>query len=284
MLQCNTARVVVAMASPMFDCMTEMQQALLRQPPGHSGVPDGLPATIDGWAVFLDVDGTIVDIAETPDAVVVEEQLPSQLALLSDRLGGALAVVTGRELAFLDTLLSGLTFSAAGLHGAEMRLPDGSWHKTEPSPRLAIARSKLEAAAAAWPGIVVEDKGASIAAHFRLAPQFEGQVEAIMSVIAAELGSSHVIQRGKFVVEIRPRGHDKGNAVTAFMAMPPFLGRRPLAIGDDVTDEAMFAVANDLGGLSVKVGPPGIATLATARLDDPAAVRSWIASVAEPKA
>jgi len=282
MLQCNTTRVVGAMASPMFDCMTEMQQALLRQAPRHFGEPNRLPATVDGWAVFLDVDGTIVDIAETPGAVVVEARLPAQLALLCGRLGGALAVVTGRELAFLDTLLPGRAFSAAGLHGAEMRLPDGSGHKTEPSLRLAIARGKLEAAAAAWPGVVVEDKGASVAAHFRLAPQFEGQVDAIMSAIAADLESSHMIQHGKSVVEIRPRGHDKGTAVTALMDIPPFLGRRPLAIGDDLTDEAMFAVVNDLGGLSVKVGPSEASTLATTRLADPAAVRAWIASVVEP--
>jgi trehalose 6-phosphate phosphatase len=257
--------------------MTEMQPAPLHRTPQHLEDLDITPATLDRSAVFFDVDGTLIDIAETPQAVVVEPQLAAHLTRLSSRLGGALALVTGRRLDFLDTLFPGCMFSAAGLHGAEMRLPDGTLRKAELSPELSIARRRLETAAAAWTGVLVEDKGASFAAHFRRAPQFEGQVEAIMSSIAKDLAATHVIQRGKFVVEIRPRGHDKGAAVGAFMAAPPFLGRRPLAIGDDLTDEAMFATVNELGGVSVKVGAIGSPTLATASLRDPASVRTWLA-------
>lgn len=260
--------------------MTELQPALLHHPPQRLEDLDLGPATLDKWAVFLDVDGTLLDIAETPESVAANPGLVGNLSRLCEHLGGALALVTGRRIDFLDALFPDCSFSAAGLHGAEMRLPDGTLRKAEPSPQLAIARRRLETAAIAWPGIIVEDKGASFAAHFRRAPQFESQVEATMSSIATDLGSSHTIQRGKSVVEIRPRGHDKGAAVTAFMATQPFIGRRPLAIGDDLTDEAMFAAVNNLGGVSVKVGAPETPTLATARLADPAAVRAWIARAA----
>jgi len=256
--------------------MTELQPALLHHAPQRLEDLDLGPATLEKWTVFLDVDGTLLDIAETPEAVAVDPQLAGHLTRLRERLGGALALVTGRRIDFLDVLFPGCSFVAAGLHGAEMRLPDGTLCKAEPSPQLAIARRRLEAAAIAWPGVIVEDKGASFAAHFRRAPQFEEKVEATMASIAADLGSSHTIQCGKSVVEIRPRGHDKGTAVAAFMATPPFVGRRPLAIGDDLTDEAMFAAVNNLGGVSVKVGAREASTLATARLADPAAVRAWI--------
>jgi trehalose 6-phosphate phosphatase len=261
--------------------MTEMQPPTLHRAPRHLEGLDIRSAMPDGWAVFLDVDGTLLDIAGTPEAVAVEPGLPAALSALSARLGGALALVTGRRLTFLDTLFPGLAFTAAGLHGAEMRFAGGTLRELEPSPLLSIARRRLEAAANAWPGVLVEDKGASFAAHFRRAPKFEEQVEAIMSSIAEDLGGTHSIQRGKSVVEIRPRGHDKGAALTAFMAAPPFLGRRPLAIGDDVTDEAMFAAANTLGGVSVRVGSPDEPTLATAFLPRPADVRAWITEVAE---
>jgi trehalose 6-phosphate phosphatase len=256
--------------------MTELQPELLHHAPQRLEDLDLSPAALEKWAVFLDVDGTLLDIAETPESVAVDPRLAGCLTRLRQRLGGALALVTGRRIDFLDALFPECSFSAAGLHGAEMRLPDGTLRKAEPSPRLAIARSRLEAAAIAWPGVVVEDKGASFAAHFRRAPQFEAQIEATMSSFVADLGSSHTIQRGKSVVEIRPRGHDKGGAVATFMATQPFIGRRPLAIGDDLTDEAMFAAVNKLGGVSVKVGAQEMPTLATARLPDPAAVRAWI--------
>jgi trehalose 6-phosphate phosphatase len=261
--------------------MTEMQPQTLHRAPRPLKSVDIRSAMPDGWAVFLDVDGTLLDIAGTPEGVAVEPGLPAALSALSTRLGGALALVTGRRLTFLDTLFPGLAFPAAGLHGAEMRFADGTLREVEPSPLLSIARRRLETAATAWPGVLVEDKGASFGAHYRRAPQFEGQVEAIMSSIAADLGDTHSIQRGKSVVEIRPRGHDKGAAVAAFMAAPPFLGRRPLTIGDDVTDEAMFAAANALGGVSVRVGSPDEPTLATAFLPAPADVRAWITEVAE---
>ncbi|HHZ10873.1 MAG TPA: trehalose-phosphatase [Rhizobiales bacterium] len=237
----------------------------------------GPPLPIDGWAVFLDIDGTLLDIADTPGAVTVPGGLRDDLAMLSRRVGGALALVTGRSIAFVDEAFPAHGLPVAGLHGAEWRDPTGRRLDCDPGPGLAAARRRLGEKAADWPGVVIEDKGAAFAAHFRLAPRLGEVVRSFMESLAEGLGEGWTLQQGKSVVEIRPAGNDKGAVVERFMAQPPFLGRRPLAVGDDLTDEAMFAVVNRLGGLSVRVGRSMQPTAAAMVVDSPAAVREWIA-------
>lgn len=274
------ARTVAILTSlPIFGWMRDIQETELvpgapAQLPGHAG----LPSAVDGWAVFLDVDGTLLDIAPRPDAIVVPDGLLEDLRMLSVRVGGALALVSGRNLALLKRLFPDLPCSLAGLHGVEIEFPDGTSFAIPRSNELDAAVQALVAAAAQWPGVVVEDKGAAFAAHYRLAPRFAPAVEARMMEIAEKLGDKAIVQRGKSVVEIRPSGHDKGSALKALMTSPPFAGRRPLAIGDDLTDEAMFEAANGLDGLSVRVGEPR-ATLAHLAVSSPTDVRSWIRSL-----
>jgi trehalose 6-phosphate phosphatase len=272
-------KVAIVAHLPIFGSMRDIQETELvpgapAMQPGHAG----LPSTADGWAIFLDVDGTLLDIAPRPDAIVVPDGLLEDLRLLSARVGGALALVSGRNLALLKRLFPDLPCSLAGLHGVEIEFPDGTSFAIPRSNELDAAVQALVTAAAQWPGVVVEDKGAAFAAHYRLAPRFAPAVEAQMMEIAEKLGDKAIVQRGKSVVEIRPSGHDKGSALKALMTSPPFAGRRPLAIGDDLTDEAMFEAANVLDGLSVRVGEPR-ATLARLAVSSPADIRSWIRSL-----
>lgn len=238
-----------------------------------------LPASVDAWAIFLDIDGTLLDIAETPGAVTVPGGLGADLAVLSQRAGGALALVTGRSVAFVDRTFPDHRFHVAGLHGAEWRDASGRQFHADPDKALGAAKLLLGEKAAAWPGVIVEDKGSAFAAHYRLVPQLEPVVRAFMESLAAGLGDRWLLQRGKSVVEIRPAGSDKGAVVERFMASPPFQGRRPLAIGDDLTDEPMFSAVNRLGGMSVRVGEVARPSAATGLVDTPAEVREWIARV-----
>jgi trehalose 6-phosphate phosphatase len=239
----------------------------------------GLPASVEGWAVFLDLDGTLLDIAETPGAVEVPDRLRADLAALWRRTGGALALVTGRTMVFVDEAFPDLRLPVAGLHGAEWRDAEGRRFDCAQGAGLGAAKRLLGEKAADWPGVVVEDKGMAVAAHFRLVPQFEAAVRAFMESLTEGLGDRWLLQRGKSVVEIRPAGSDKGRAVERFMSGPPFRGRRPLAVGDDLTDEAMFSAVNRLAGLSVRVGQVSRPTAARAVVETPAAVRDWIARV-----
>ncbi len=253
-----------------------------RHPEKHSSAlpaasAASLPVPVDGWAVFLDIDGTLLDIAATPGAVDVPEGLPDDLVALSQKVDGALALVTGRSLDFVDAAFPGHTFHVAGLHGAEWRDSAGRRFSCAQKPGLGAAKRLLEEKAADWPGVLVEDKGAAFAAHFRLVPQLETTVRGFMESLARGLGERWHLQAGKCVVEIRPAGGDKGAAVERFLGAPPFSGRRPLAVGDDITDEAMFAAVNRFGGLSVRVGRAMRPSAASATVESPAAVRGWIA-------
>jgi len=240
-------------------------------------VASDLPDRLDGFCVFLDIDGTLLDLAGTPDAVIVPDGLQSDLRGLSARLGGALALVTGRTVDFVDRLFPGNGFFVAGLHGAELRTGEAGIPAFVADDGLEAAKARMRRAAQAWPGVLVEDKGIAVAAHYRQAPVMERAVRALMEEIAASIGRGWTLQAGKFVLELRPAGRDKGDALKAFMERPPFVGRLPLAIGDDVTDEAMFRAANDAGGLSVGVGKPLHPTAARGRIGTPAELREWIA-------
>jgi trehalose 6-phosphate phosphatase len=239
--------------------------------------PNSPPPFSPAWALFLDVDGTLLDHADHPQDVHVDAQL---LALLRDLLqegGGAIALISGRAVADLDRLFAPLQFPAAGQHGTERRAADGSMHRHRPpSNRLEAAAQSLARLSAAHSGLVVENKGMSLALHYRLAPALEKLVQREMSAAAAALGDGFELQAGKFVFEIKPGGKDKGSAIAEFMAEPPFAGRTPAFLGDDLTDEYGFALVNTSGGHSVKVGAGRSA--ARWRLEGAAQVRDWLAA------
>jgi trehalose 6-phosphate phosphatase len=235
---------------------------------------DGTDLKVEGhqWALFLDFDGTLVEIVERPEAVVVEPAVPSLLTRLHDRLGGALALVSGRPIEFLDERLAPARLDAAGLHGIERRLA-GTLHPCRPEdhPDLRREIADLKRAVEADPRLIVEDKGCSVALHWRLAPDRAAFGEDTARAIADRLGSAYRVQFGKAVAEILPAASGKGRVIEAFLEAEPYRGRRPLFIGDDLTDEHGFDVVNARGGLSVRVG--GGDTVAKARLGTPAAVR-----------
>lgn len=231
-------------------------------------------------AVFLDFDGTLVELAPTPDAIVVPPGLPDLLQDLSARFSGALALVTGRSLSNLDRHL-GLSLPAAGQHGAQWRLTPGGSAVEVDAPTLKAARDRVRELARAWPGLVVEDKGSTLAVHYRGAPEAGREVTALLDALAQDSGGELEALTGKSVCEVRPAGVHKGAALDAFLREPPFAGRLPLMVGDDVTDEAAFAAALGAGGAAIKVGEGN--SLAPWRLPGPAAVRSWLAEAPEEK-
>jgi trehalose 6-phosphate phosphatase len=233
----------------------------------------------DAWALFLDIDGTLIDIAETPEGIVVPPDLPEALERLSRRLGGALALVTGRALPFADELFAPYRFPIAGLHGAQRRSANGYVEDVTPGENFLRLKEALRGQARQWPGVLIEDKGMAVAAHYRQAPEYQAEVEEIMNRAAQEAGPDFTLQRGKMVVELRPAKASKGEALLAFLAEPPFAGRTAIAIGDDVTDEAMFKIANDLGGRSIRVAETDAPTVAQATLPSAAALRDIIAAL-----
>ena len=234
-----------------------------------------LPQSPDGWAFFLDVDGTLIDIAATPDAVVVPPDLPDTLTRLLERSGGAAALVSGRAITAIDRLVAPAKLPAVGVHGAEIRFADGRRTEIAGSRALDAFRVDIAALAARHPRLIVEDKGGAITVHFRAEPKLADVVEATVRR-AVSGDDAWAVQPGKMLIEIRPAGATKGRAIEALMDGPPFRGRRPLAIGDDFTDESMFAVAERLGGLAVRVDTDGRETIASVALDDPRATRAWL--------
>lgn len=237
--------------------------------------PGGLPPLPAASAFFLDVDGTLLAIATTPASVTVDPGLPRLLGRLQDATGGALALISGRAITALDRLFAPLRLPAAGQHGAERRDAGGAIHAHAiHASGLGEARTAARAFAGSHPGVLVEDKGLSLAVHFRQAPASEAALRARLEAVVAESGGELALQPGKMVFELKPAGRDKGSAIAEFMAEPPFRGRFPVFIGDDVTDEYGFAMVNELGGLSVKVGD-GV-SCARARLDGVEQVRGWL--------
>jgi len=209
------------------------------------------PATT---ALLLDVDGTLVEIKSSPDEVRVSADLRELLARLSQQMGGALALVSGRPIADLDRLFAPLKLATIGGHGAEMRSVGGK-------VTLAVAplpqdmRRHLAGAAAPGSGIVVEDKGYSLALHYRNGPQHEKTLRASIDAgRAAFPGEATEVQPGKFMFEVKRPGVSKGDAVRALMTQPPFAGRQPVFVGDDATDETVFAILPALNGLGFSVG------------------------------
>lgn len=228
-------------------------------------------------ALFLDFDGTLVDLAEAPGAIAVPSGLKPLLDRLAGRLDGRLAIVSGRAIDDLQGHLGASAAVLSGSHGAELLYADGRRVPVSAPPGLAAAREAVRRFAAGADGLLVEDKPAGIALHYRLAPEREDSVGDFIEALAGRSGLA--LQRGKMVAELRPVGTDKGAALRRLMAEPPFAGARPVFVGDDLTDEHAFEAAAALGGAGVLVGPAR-ATAARWRLDDVAAVTGWLEAAA----
>lgn len=226
-------------------------------------------------ALFLDFDGTLVELAAQPEAVRPAPGLVPLLASLSERLGGGLAIVTGRRVAVIDHFLEPLRLPVAGLHGFEMRLDDGQAPSLARALELADARSRLSAFAAGRPGTRLEDKGLTLALHYREAPDAEIEAKALAEAIREESDGGLELIHGNMVAELLPAGRDKGKAIEDLLGQEPFAGGLPVFLGDDVTDEAGFRVVNALGGVTVRIGP-WRPTEARCGLPDVAAVLSWL--------
>ena len=239
-----------------------------------------MPPFAANWAFFLDVDGTLLEHAAQPQDVRVGPELLRLLQRLLAAAGGAVALISGRSVEDLDRLFAPLAFPAAGQHGTERRAADGARHRhVPPLEHLGRAAAEIVRLTAANAGLQLENKGMTLALHYRHAPGLKDLAEREMRAIAAALGDEFELQEGKFVLEIKPSGKDKGSAIAEFAGESPFAGRLPVFVGDDLTDELGFDVVNRCGGHSVKVGPGG--SCARWRLADAAAVRGWLQSWVE---
>jgi trehalose 6-phosphate phosphatase len=236
------------------------------------------PSPSLAWCLFLDVDGTLIELTDTPFDTVASAELKAMLKEVAERLGGALALVSGRSVEYLDALFAPLRLPAAGLHGVERRKASGAMHGASfVDSQLDRARAALAQLVRELPGTLLEDKGRTVAVHYRLAPQSEPRVRESVLAIAAQLGSNYHVQEGNMMLELKPRGFTKGGAIKAFMREPPFSGRTPVFVGDDLTDLDGFKVVDDQGGISIAVGDR---VKAQRHLDDPAAVRAWLQGLA----
>jgi len=240
-------------------------------PPAGLAPPPAL--SLDGIALFLDLDGTLAAIEATPDAVGPQARRNAMLTQLARRLDGRLAVLSGRSMDEIDRILDGSVRSAAGVHGLERRTPTGDRIDLAPHPKLPSVTEMLESFAKGQKGLLVEHKDRSVGLHYRGHPP----AEAACIDVAHRLGSAYglTVQEGSMVVELRTPGPDKGDALSIFMADPLFAGTLPVMVGDDLTDEDAFHAAIALGGYGVLVGDPR-PTAARYRLEDPAAVLAWL--------
>ena len=250
-------------------------------PRRHQSTPLPSPAAIDlrRTALLLDVDGTLLDIATTPEDVVVPDTLQPALRGLIAVANGAVALVSGRTIATLDRLFAPLKVPAIGGHGAEMRIaPDGAVVKHHVPDLSEALRERLHALSAIDPRLLIEDKLHSIAVHYRLAHQHEDVLKAKIAEIVSAGGDHVEILAGKSVFEVKPSRFNKGSAVIELMSQPPFEGRTPIFLGDDTTDESVFAILPELSGSGFSVGRaiPG----AVGVVPSPGDVRSWLTEIA----
>ncbi|MDQ8028610.1 MAG: trehalose-phosphatase [Brevundimonas sp.] len=231
------------------------------------------PARLDRIALFLDLDGVLAELAETPEAVVPEPRRTAVLSALAPRLGGRVAIISGRTIAEIDRIADGSMASASGVHGLERRRADGTFLRAEASESVRNAVAAFEEFARARPGVLVEDKAVAAGLHFRSAPDAAQEADALTRRLAAETGL--MLQPGNMVIELKTPGASKGTALKAFMQEAPFAGGVPVMLGDDLTDEDGFRAATELGGFGVLVGPPR-ETAATYGLTGVTAVLDWL--------
>ena len=233
-----------------------------------------LPGAQSSWAFFLDIDGTLLELAATPAGVTVDGGLKHTLRQLRTAAGGALALISGRRIGEVDRLFAPLRLPAAGQHGVERRNGSGVVHRhAAPSSRFGAVKNRLAPLIARHPGLLLEEKGLTLAVHYRQVPSLGGHLHRLLREWVNSAQDLR-LQTGKMVVEILPAGNDKGIAIAEFMSERPFCGRIPVFLGDDATDEYGFSVVNAMGGYSIKVGPGRSA--ARWRLPDVHAVRAWL--------
>lgn len=233
-------------------------------------------------AFFSDVDGTLVEIEQQPEAVIVPDSLRALLERLAASANGALAFVSGRSIAQLDRLFAPLTLSASGLHGLEQRLlPDGVTQAMEAAGALEEARVALERFAQGHPGTLFEDKGLTLALHYRMAAEHREKALILVRKLASSVPGQLVLLEGKMVFELKPPGFDKGRAIANFMQGPPFRGRRPIFAGDDVTDEAGFEAVNDMDGIAIRIGVDDRPTKARFSLPNVDAMLAWMGQLSD---
>src|SRR5258708_7394712 len=252
--------------------------------------PDLVPAAselakrLDECAILLDIDGTLLDLAPTPREVWVPPGLSKTLNRLLEKTSGALALVSGRSLNDIDLIFAPDQFPAVAGHGAEMRISaDGEAVATHAPAMDKELKRRLAAIAKLSPGILLEDKGYSLALHYRLAPHAEKAIYEAVSLIRADLPNAPIeVLPGKCVCEIKHAGFTKATGVTELMTLEPFKGRRPIFIGDDVTDESVFAIIPDFGGLAFSVGRRAIGV--ADYFDEPREVREWLARLVDDEA
>ena len=242
-------------------------------------MPDALPNPDPAWAYFLDIDGTLVELVANHRDVKFSTALIDILIEVREASNGALALISGRSLKDIDRISGVVRFPAAGQHGLERRDIGGCVSIQKTSYRtLQKAREILRNLVEQYPQLSLEDKGMSLALHFRQARELEGWLNNEFANIA--ITEDLRLQKGHCVLELISFGVDKGKAIELFMAQSPFEGRRPVFLGDDLTDEAGFSFVNRLQGLTIKVGTGE--TCAAYRLSSPNAVRDWLSLVKRP--
>lgn len=228
-------------------------------------------------AFFLDFDGTLADFADDPAAVAIPEEIRTALARLHDAAGGAVAVVSGRPIGDLDRMLQPLRLPLAGVHGLEWRIPSGAVRRAGFDARaLGSAARLLAEFAAANPGTFLEEKPGAVALHYRRRPELAGEALALARTAAERSGLS--LMHGKMVLELKDSAVTKAHAISRFMSLAPFAGRRPLYAGDDVTDEDAFRSLSGTGAITIKVGPGE--TAARFRACDIDEFRNWLVRLA----
>ncbi|HVJ00244.1 MAG TPA: trehalose-phosphatase [Sphingomonas sp.] len=234
---------------------------------------------LDGASLFLDFDGTLVDLADRPGDVAVDPALIALLDRLASRLDNRVALVSGRSVAQLDGFFgaNGKTLAIVGSHGAEHRPAGGVITRPDRPQALDAAQKLIAETFAGRTGVVIEEKSLGVGVHYRLDPSAETDARALVDKIAAAHGLG--VQHGKMMVELRLPGFDKGSAIAAMLSEPPFAGHRPVFLGDDLTDEPGFAACAAAGGVGVLVGALR-ETAATYRLDGVAAVHTWLEEAA----
>ena len=251
-------------------------QAAERQDKAMQAPPAVL--SLSETAFFFDFDGTLVELAPTPDGVLVQPEVITLLTELRRLTNGAVAVVSGRGIESIDSFLGMPDLPIAGLHGAERRDSNGDTQRIGfHDERLLRMEQVLAEVVNANAGMLLEIKGAAVALHYRNAPDREPVARAATERLVADYPGAYVLQPGKMVYEIKPKDVDKGRAVRAFLDEPPFTGRRPVFAGDDLTDEKGFAVVNERGGVSIKIGAGD--TIARSRLESVGALLGWLDTI-----
>lgn len=242
--------------------------------PGTRFVRPPPPALHRDCALFLDIDGTLAELASVPEAVRIDAALSLALPNIVRALGGALALVTGRAITSADQLFPGLKLPMAGQHGCERRDAAGTIHLHAPNKDTqARLRKLLQGLAKRHPQLLLEDKGPALALHYRATPHLASHVHRTVKRSLRE-DQGYLLQPGKLLIEVKPHGRDKGTAISDFMGETPFAGRLPVFVGDDLTDEHGFATVERLGGWTIKVGTGR--TAARYRLPNVGAVVRWL--------